>query len=275
MPKKAVSHFWEQRRNIIRTRKGGWFIGKGVYSHGYSLMDDIVGKTSYFQSFILNVTGTLPKPGLAKWLESLWQCMSFPDARIWCNQIGALAGTMRSSPIAGITAGILASDSRMYGPGTIYAVYDFLTTTLEKKQAGMAMSAAVAACARKHNDHLVTPGYGRPLATGDERVIAMEAVACELAFESGQHLTFAYELEQYLLDTEARSINLVAYLLAFLLDQHWTLPQIQQLTAAFVMSGVAACYSEAFENPENSFLPLRCEDIDYQGPPPRPLPSKS
>jgi citrate synthase len=38
------------------------------------------------------------------------------------------------------------------------------------------------------------------------------------------------------------------------------------------MSGVTACYVDAVERPAETFLPLRCDDIDYQGPPPRDVP---
>jgi citrate synthase len=271
---KGDYQFWDQRRGIIRTKKGGWFAGKGVYSHGYSLMDDIVGKVSYFQSLILNVIGTLPDERVAVWLEALYQCMSFPDSRIWCNQIGALAGTSRVSPMAGITAGILASDSHMYGPGTGGIVYDFLTEAMKEKQNGIPVKTIVLKRSRPHSTRALIPGYGRPLATGDERIAAMERVIEKQGIETGDYLNFAYELEQYLLKTQDESMNLTTYAVAFMMDLNWSLPQMQQLGAIIVTSGVAACYSEALENPPEAFLPLRCEDIDYRGKPPRELPEK-
>ena len=51
--KKPDTTFWDQRRNIIRSRKGGWIIGKGIYTYGYSLIDELVGKVSYFQLLLL------------------------------------------------------------------------------------------------------------------------------------------------------------------------------------------------------------------------------
>lgn len=39
--------FWDERRGKIQSKKGGWVVGKGVFNHGYSMMDDLVGKASY------------------------------------------------------------------------------------------------------------------------------------------------------------------------------------------------------------------------------------
>ena len=87
--------FWDQRRNRIRTRKGGWRIGGGISVHGYSLLEDLVGRRSFFEVLYLEVAGKLPDPRLARWLEASFLCLAFPDPRIWCNQIGALAGSAR------------------------------------------------------------------------------------------------------------------------------------------------------------------------------------
>ncbi|HFE32193.1 MAG TPA: hypothetical protein ENJ17_02655 [Gammaproteobacteria bacterium] len=267
-----MHRYWDEHRGNIRTQKGGWVIGRGVYISGYSLLDDLVGNVSYFQSLILNVTGELPSEPIGRWVEALYQCMSFPDSRIWCNQIGTLGGTLRVSSAAGITAGILASDSRMYGPGTISLVYDFLSKGLLEYAEGKGVSEIIRNKVGTKQKQVVIPGYGRPLATGDERVVAMERVSKELDLVAGPSLQFAYAVEQYIQETQGESMNLAAYLVSGMMDLGWTLPQIQQICAIIVTSGVAACYSEAYDNPPESFLPLRCEDIEYRGHAPRPVP---
>ncbi|MCI5208556.1 MAG: hypothetical protein D3910_07135, partial [Candidatus Electrothrix sp. ATG2] len=118
--------FWEARRGRILSDKGGWVIGEAVYNHGYSMMDDLVGNASFFQVLILNITGRLPERRLTDWLEAYYICLNWPDARIWCNQVGSLAGTMRASPLAAAGAGILSSDSIMYGPGTTMKATEFI-----------------------------------------------------------------------------------------------------------------------------------------------------
>ena len=64
---------------------------------------------------ILIIIGRLVDKRLADWVEAGFLCVSWPDSRIWCNQIGALAGSLKTSPVSATMAGVLAADSRMYG----------------------------------------------------------------------------------------------------------------------------------------------------------------
>ena len=118
MPSSTNNHpyqFWDQRRGTIQSKKGGWVVGKAIFNHGYSMMDDLVGKVSYMQVLVLNATGRLPERPVADWLDAIHICLSWPDPRIWCNQIGALGGAMRASVVASTTAGVLAADAKSYG----------------------------------------------------------------------------------------------------------------------------------------------------------------
>ena len=266
---------WDKNRNNIRTKRGGWVRGKKVGSHGFSLLDDLVGKKSYFQILLLSVLGKLPERRLADWLEAEYSCMSYPDARIWCNQIGALAGTSRALPSAGTLAGILASDSTMYGPGTVADTFGFLKEAREEFQAGLTVEEIAVKRSRRKGTKPIIPGFGRPLATGDERVNTMETVAKELGFEVGETLQLAYEIEKYLLENHEESMNLATYTVAFLMDQNFSLVQIQESLAFMVASGVMACYMEALDNAPETFLPLRCDDIEYTGPNARPVPDSN
>ena len=74
--------FWDARRNRIRTRKGGWRIGKGISVHGHSLLGELVGRHGFFEVLHLEVTGRLPDPRLAQWMEASFLCLAFPDPRI-------------------------------------------------------------------------------------------------------------------------------------------------------------------------------------------------
>lgn len=272
-PNKIDTSFWEKKRGKIITQKGGWVIGEAIYNHGYSMMDDLVGKASFFQVLALNVTGQLPERRLADWLEALFICLSWPDARIWCNQIGSLAGTMRTSPVAGVSAGILAADSRMYGPGTILGACSFISDALQKKKNGITIEKIIEGHQRRdENNKPLIVGYARPLATGDERITAMERVSRKLKFKVGKHLGLAQKIEKYLLDKYSESLNLAGYCAAFLLDQKLTAQEIYRLLSTWVHSGVHACYAEAADSPPESFFPLRCEDMEYKGKPPRLLP---
>jgi citrate synthase len=270
----SAYEYWDSLRGIVRSRIGGWKIGKGVTTYGYSLLDDLVGQVSYFELLILSITGKMPEPRFAKWLEAAYSCLSFPDPRIWCNQVGALAGSMRTSPVSGITAGVQTSDSTMYGPGTAFAIAEFQHSAQEQYQQGISVQAIVEGRSRRKGTQPVLPGYGRPIATGDERVLAIKKVTENLGFKPGPYMLLALEIDRYMLDNYGESMNLATFTFVFLRDQQWGVEQIRQMTSLIVSAGVAACYAEAYDKPADTFLPLRCEDIDYRGAASRPVPEK-
>lgn len=260
---------WERNRNHISSSKGGWRIGEAVYNHGYSMMRDLVGEVSYFQLMLLNITGSLPDPRLAQWFEGCFICLSWPDSRIWCNQIGALAGSTRCSPLAASTAGSLASDSLMYGPGVIPSCMSFIRKAHQKHQKGITVSQLLRAPLARQRS---IPGYGRPIAKGDERVIRMQQVSTALGLTPGPHEQLALEISTYLTEQQGECINFGGYMVAVCADHGLSAEQMRLMCSLMVSSGVQACYDEAVNKPAGSFLPMRCEDIRYTGKPPRQLP---
>ena len=263
--------YWDDRRGIIKTHKGGWEIGKGVTSHGYSLLDDLVGSAGFFQVMVLNVTGRLPSKELTQWMESTFMCLSWPDPRIWCNQIGALGGLSKSSPVSSICAGTLASDSKLYGPGTALTAAKFILDVFENVNQGATVEEYIENKA-KIRGRLIVPGYARPIATGDERVTAMRRLAEELGFEEGKHTSLAFEIQSYLFEKYGEAMNLAGYIVAFMADQGFTATEIYRIYSLCVNSGVHATYSEVYDSPPDSFLPLRCDDIEYVGVQERAVP---
>lgn len=267
--------FWDIHRGTIFASKGGARFSEGVvFSHGYSLLEDLVGNISYTQMVVLNATGRLPERQLANWIEAAFICLSWPDPRIWCNQIGALAGTLWTSAVAGTAAGMLAADSTMYGTLPLIEGVRFIQRSLTDHKAGRTAGEIVEReCARHHGKpHII--GYARPIARGDERVAVMENVSRNLGFDVGEHQALAYEIQDLLLDRFDESLNINGYASAFLSDQGYSPEEVYQLSAMCVNSGVTACYIDAKMQAPEAFLPLRCEDVEYKGKPARPVPDK-
>ena len=271
---KNDTSFWDRNRGAIRTRKGGLVISQGVvYSHGYRLLEDLMGKISYFQLLVLNATGRLPERPLADWLEASFFCISYPDARIWCNHIGSLGGTMQATPIASNCAGLLATDSRLYGPLAVVNSARFITSALALKKTGMAVEEIVETLPRRRPDGtLMIPGFNRPVATGDERIPLLEKLTQKLGFESGAHLELAYAIESVTSSKYNEFMNSGGYRAAFLSDQGFSDQEIYRILSIYMNAGITACFTEAAEHRGESFYPLRCDDIDYRGKPPRALP---
>ena len=257
---------WDNYRHVIRSYNGGWKVGEAVYCHGYSIMDDLVGNISYMQMHILNATGKLPERRIADWFEARQICMSWPDPRIWCNHIGALAGTLRTSPVAATTAGILASDSRAYGgPKTIIEGMQFIQQALQEYQNGSPVENIVEKACRKNGGKPTIMGYARPIAKGDERIAAMERIRNKLGFDIGPHLSLAKQIERELLEQFDESMNINGYVSAFLSDQGFSGLDVSRISATLVSSGVTACYIDTMQRPASSFSVLQCKDVVYEG----------
>lgn len=264
--------FWDQRRSRIRTRKGGWRIGGGISVHGHSLLEDLVGRRSFFEVLYLEVTGKLPDPRLARWIEASFLCLAFPDPRIWCNQIGALAGSVRLTPTVGISAGVMASESTLYGPGSTRPAHDFLVSAQAARMSGTSLEAFIASRTRP-GGRVRAPGFTRPIAQGDDRVPALAGLAVELGFVNGTYLGLALEIDALLAPHGDAGLNMLGYLAAFLLDHgDMQIADGECLYALAVNAGVHACYAEAASAPAGGFLPLSCADVQYRGAPARPLP---
>ncbi len=274
--KKDNTSFWDQKRGKIFTRKGGLVISKAaVYTHGYNLLDDLMGEISYLQLLVLNATGRIPERRLADWLEAYFFCGNYPDARIWCNHIGSLAGTLGTSPVAGTCAGVLASDSRLYGPGAVPGSVKFITDALIKKKKGYSAEEIVRAHPRRRPDGTpMISGFNRPVASGDERIPALERITARLGFQRGEHLTLAFEIEGFLSRKYNEYMNSGGFRSAFLSDQGFSAKEIYRILSMMLSTGVTACHAEAADHSGESFFPLRCEDIDYHGNPPRALPDR-
>lgn len=266
--------FWDSHRGIIKSSKGGWKMGSAVFSHGYDMMEELVGEKSYFQVMVLNATGQLIDKSIAAWLEAVFICLSWPDARIWCNQIGALGGTLRSSIVASTSAGIMAGDSKLYGQKTTIAGAEFIRQALYKKQNGSSASEIVAAECKKHRGKPTIVGYARPIAKGDERVEALEKYSRRLSLPEGDHLRLAREIDQVLTEQYNESINVNGYCSAVLSDIGFSPQEIYQISTLLIAGGIIASHVDSFERPAESFFPLRCTDIDYQGIAAREVPDR-
>jgi citrate synthase len=265
---------FDKYRGQINSLKGGWTMGEGIITHGYSLLDDIHGKCSMFQVMIMNVTGRLPEKRLADLVEGVYICSSWPDTRIWCNKIGVFCALTKTSPTTAIAAGGLAGNSKIYGPGTGLSIGPFLQKAYDHI---ISNNDSVGSFIEKQcykNGSLVAPGFARPLAKGDERIPAMRILQDKLGFDDGPYTLMTRQMEEYLNKKAGEGLNLSGYFTAFMLDQGFNIEEIMGITAFAVSGGVYAAYFEYINQSPNSFLPLRVNDIEYIGPEARKVPKR-
>ena len=265
MNKEVVESLLEHRNKFIN-RDGGWLAGVGVYSHGHDLLREMLPNKSYFHVLILNVLGFVPEDRFCRWLEAIYICLSWPDPRIWCNGIGALAGSSQTTTVSATAAGMLASDSVMYGPYILKKGVGFIQGVAQRIEQGLSVKELVEAEVKGSGGKVHMMGFARPIATGDERVEAMLQYADELGYEVGRHLEVALEIEKYLLKNYNESLNIGGYIGAFLADMGLNAEQAYDLFPSVVNSGVTACYVEQKSKPNDTYLPLTCNDVEYTGP---------
>jgi citrate synthase len=258
---------WEKYHGRIVSSRGGWKIGSGVQNCGYDMMTDLVGKVSYMQVVVLNATGRLPSKALADWIEAVHICLSWPDPRIWCNRIGALAGSSRASGVAASCLGVLAAESTSYGIKPLISGVEFIEHALTQITQGTSVDDFISEETKKNGGKPNLMGYARPIAKGDERIPAMEEVTKRLGFPTGENLSLAYKIEKTLHTRYDESMNINGYVSAFLVDQGFSAIEVYRIFSAVVFSGVTACYTDTADRIEGSFAPLKTSDVIYKGSP--------
>ena len=267
--------FLDENRNKIVSNRGGWRLGEAVWVSGHSMMEDLIGKKSYFSVLLLNLTQRMPEDRLAQWFEANFICLSYPDSRLWCNQIGTFAGSLRASPAAGICAGSLAADSRQYGGQALLRSAEFIQQAKVYADGGMPVKDIIETELNSRDVKTATkaaiPGYFRPFADADERVFAMEIVRKDLDFDVGPHLALANAVSDKLQEEYGEVINYAGYCSAFLSDHGFSTQEIYRAHSLWVNSGVHACYAEANDKLPETFMPLRCDDVEYSGVEERPV----
>ena len=257
---------WDENRGKIKSKKGGWRIGSKVESHGYDLINELVGNFSYMQVVILNATGKTSSRPFADWLEAAFICMSWPDPRIWCNRIGALGGSAGARMISSVCGGSMAADSRNYGTGTMPIGVEFIQHAYRTiNEQGFTVEQFVDQELKKCKGRPNFMGYARPVAKGDERIVAMEAVAKKLNLGIGGHLCLAYKIEEVLMQRFDETMNLNGYTSAVFSDNGFSSSDVYRMLPVLVSSGVAASYVDFCDQDRGAFSPITVDDITYHG----------
>ena len=263
--------YWHNRNRTIFNSVGVWHGGDDVTIEGYSLMNELMGNVSYMQLHILNATGKLVEKNIADWIELSLMGLSYPDSRIWCNQMAAYCADTNASVVAAANTAILAADSRAYGGSQTSKIgMCFLLDAFDCYESGQNLSQILAKVKFKKGKPIIV-GFARPIDRDDERLKPFIAIQNKLGIPDGKYLNFAKELSAYLDEHYNLSINCGGYMSAFLLDQGFTPEQGYNINAFCVISGAVACYRDLSPSAANSYLPQKCIDIEYIGIKPRSI----
>ena len=250
----------------LTTRVGAAFPGTRAVFRGHDLHTGLPGM-GWFELCAFGITGRRLAHEQLKLLEAIWVCSSYPDARIWNNRVAALAGTVRSTPTLALSAAQAVSEAMIYGRRNEFRALAFFQRTHREIQAGASLSD----CIERHFQQQGTlAGYGRPLASRDERIEPTMALARELGVDDGPHVALAFNVERHLKAIgRPLSMNFGALVSAFGADFGFSPREYNLFCFSGFVAGMQPCYVEAADKPAGTLFPTACSEVCYEGPPKR------
>lgn len=256
----------EQHAGRLRTRMGGAFVGERAVFRGHDLHAELADM-DWMALYVFGITGQRYSPAQLKVLHAIWVYTSYPDARIWNNRVAALAGSARSSGNLGVAAALAVSEAEIYGRGIDIRAAGFIQRARRALAAGEGLDALVR---DELQQHRAIAGYGRPIAAGDERIAPLLQRVEREGLAQGEHLQAALAVERHLQAGRWRlRMNYAALTAALTSDMGFTPRQHYQFGFPAFLAGMQPCFIEASENPAGTLLPLACDNVSYEGAPPR------
>lgn len=256
----------KQYAGSLKTAVGACFPGSRAVFRGHDLHADLKDM-DWVELYVFGITGRRFSPGQIRMLHAIWVYTSYPDARLWNNRVAGLAGSARSTGNLGISAALAVSEASVYGRGIDVRVSDFLRRTRQRLDAGVEL----ADCVRSEIDmYRGIAGYGRPMASGDERIAPIMTLARDLSLDDGPHVRLAFVVEQFLLAGRWRwRMNYAALAAALAADVGLTTREYYLYVFPAFLAGMQPCFVEATERPEGTLFPVACADVLYEGLPRR------
>lgn len=258
--------FLAAHTGVLRTHAGAAYPGSRAVFRGHDLHADLKDM-DWLELYVFGITGLRFNPAQLRLLHALWVYTSYPDARLWNNRVAALAGSSRSTGTLGVAAALAVSEARIYGGGPCLAAYDFLHTAERELAQGGSLEAIVE---RQLKETRGIGGYGRPIASADERIRPIMTLAEQTGLSAGDHVRLAFQTEAVLLAGRWRMhLNYAALTAAFALDLGFGRQAYQLFMTPVFLAGMPPCFVEAAESAEGSLFPMTCDDLRYSGVPDR------
>ena len=250
----------------MSTRVGQAFVGTRAVFRGHDLHAHL-RHMDWMALYVLGITGRHHSEPQVKLLHALWVCTSYPDARIWNNRTAALAGSARSTPGLNVTTALAMSEATIYGGHPYVSSIDFLIRAQQHSESLLHFVEAELSKGRIY-------GYGRPIASIDERLPWVLGIARELALDGGPHLRIALEVEEMLVERNPKlRMNYAALMSALCADLGFSPTEMHHFQVPVFLAGMSPCFIEAAERAPGTVFPMSCAHIDYEGPAPRRWPA--
>ncbi|PTQ88856.1 hypothetical protein [Agitococcus lubricus] len=246
--------------NHLDTTMGKAFLSERVVVRGQDLHRDL-GHLDWFAYHIYGITGRIYTGNQLAMLSYLWASTSYPDPSIWPNNTAALAGSVRTTACLALNAGLVGCEANLFGVKPLKKVHDFLLRCQQKQQQGHVLADIIEAEIAQQG---LIYGYGRPLASIDERVPHTLQKATELGLADGNYLKLALAIENYLIHSRQIRMNIAALDGAIGADLGFSNDEFHLFMNLIVYAGLAPCYMDAVKKTVGTFFPIRCRSIVNQ-----------
>ncbi|GAM09079.1 citrate synthase [Geobacter sp. OR-1] len=258
--------FLQQNVDCLKSSMGACFPGERAVFRGHDLHGELKD-LDWMELYVFGITGRRFTPEQLRLMHAIWVLTSYPDARIWNNRVAALAGSARSTGTLGVAAALAVSEASIYGRGIDVKAIEFITVTRKALDNGVELADCVQAELKKHRG---IAGFGRPLASGDERIAPIMALAHSLGLDEGPHVRLAFDVNEFLLSGRWRlGMNFGAIAAAFGADLGLSTREYYLFVFPAFLAGMPPCFIESAQRTEGALFPLSCEHILYEGEPKR------
>ena len=184
-----------------QTEMGGSIPGERVVIRGKDLFSEL-SDYSWMQLLLFMITGREFSKKESEFLDRLWAlCISYPDPRVWNNRVAALAGTVRSTPALGISAGSAVSEAKFYGGQATLGAFEFLRECKSKLDSGEDLEQIIR---EELKVNRAIYGFGRPVTSKDERISPVQDLIHANGYEKGEYILLAYDIESILKTSRLR-----------------------------------------------------------------------
>lgn len=246
-----------------RSNYGGSIPGVSAIFHGKDMFTEFKDY-SWIEMLYFSLKKVKPSEEATKFINGVFcMCFNYPDPRIWCNRVAALAGTTSSTPNLGVCAGSSVTEAQIYGGPTGIRAMDFLFRIKKAMENGEQLDEFVSSELKKNKAIF---GYGRPVLPIDERVAPALELLTELNLHKREYISIALKVDDYLKKSRFKlNINIAGVFAAFCADENMSRDDINNLTIVCFSIGMLACYLDANNKNVGLLFPLRCNRISYDG----------
>lgn len=248
----------------IPTRVGAARFGDNVFM-GRSVKEHLAGRVSQWELLALAVGHDALDPDDAPLLDDMVVCCIAADPRIWPLKIVRLLAAFGHTTAATL-AGTYCTEGSPFG----WRACGLAAELLLQLDALAQTQPFESAVDLLRDGRPVVPGFGVPVRSADERVVALRTCVTKRARPATTYWDLAHRLEAYL--GERVPLNIGGACGALLLDRGFTPPQIFALGPIFAAPNYLANAYEGAARADAVLQRLPSEALDDRTPAPRKSP---